>query len=98
MTDTFRLLLGTILCLFRPRRSLPLENLAFRQFAQARAILEELAKQHPGDTSIGKLRGLVEQGESELKKQERLVQELEGLRTLVRAERYAEVVAQGEPL
>ena len=69
-----------------------------QQFAQARAILEELAKQHPGDTSIGKLRGLVEQGESELKKQERLVQELEGLRTLVRAERYAEVVAQEERL
>ena len=31
MTDTFRLLLGTILCLFRARRSLLLENLAFRQ-------------------------------------------------------------------
>jgi serine/threonine protein kinase len=69
-----------------------------QQFAQARAILEELAKQHPGDTAISKLRGLVEQGESELKKQERLVQELEGLRKLVRAERYAEVVAQGDAL
>jgi hypothetical protein len=31
MTDTFRLLLGTILCLFRARRSLLLENLAFRR-------------------------------------------------------------------
>ena len=31
MTDTFRLLVGTILCLFRARRSLLLENLAFRQ-------------------------------------------------------------------
>src|SRR6267154_6379869 len=31
MTDTFRLLLGTILCIFRARRSLLLENLAFRQ-------------------------------------------------------------------
>src|SRR6267378_2356301 len=31
MTDTFRLLLGTILCLFRARRSLLLENLALRQ-------------------------------------------------------------------
>src|SRR6266446_6580275 len=31
MTDTFRLLLGTILCLFRARRSLLLENPAFRQ-------------------------------------------------------------------
>src|SRR6266446_3279897 len=31
MTDTFRLLLGTILCLFRARRSLLLKNLAFRQ-------------------------------------------------------------------
>src|SRR6266481_3842580 len=31
MTDTFKLLLGTILCLFRARRSLLLENLAFRQ-------------------------------------------------------------------
>src|ERR1700716_3051682 len=30
MTDTFRLLLGMILCLFRARRSLLLENLAFR--------------------------------------------------------------------
>jgi len=31
MTDTFRLLLGTFLCLFRTRRSLLLENLALRQ-------------------------------------------------------------------
>src|SRR6266481_6998886 len=31
MTDTFRLLLGTILCLFRARRSLLLQNLAFGQ-------------------------------------------------------------------
>jgi eukaryotic-like serine/threonine-protein kinase len=69
-----------------------------QQFAQARTILEELAKQHPGDTGVDKLRGLVEQGESEIRKQERLVRELEGLRTLVRSERYAEAVAQGEAL
>src|SRR5437879_13273485 len=31
MTDTFRVLLGTILCLFRARRSLLLENLVLRQ-------------------------------------------------------------------
>jgi putative transposase len=31
MTDTFRLLLGTVFCLFRARRSLLLENLALRQ-------------------------------------------------------------------
>src|SRR5713101_2064731 len=31
MTDTFRLLLGSVFCLFRARRSLLLENLALRQ-------------------------------------------------------------------
>jgi serine/threonine-protein kinase len=69
-----------------------------QQFAQARTILGELAKQYPGDSGVDKLRGLVDQGESELRKQERLVQELEGLRALVRAEKYAQAVAQGEAL
>src|SRR5260370_38222381 len=42
MTDPFRLLLGTILCLFRARRSLLLENLAFRQ------QLAALKRRRPG--------------------------------------------------
>jgi len=69
-----------------------------QQFPEARAILEELAKKYPNDGATSKLRGLVEQGESELRKQERLTRELAQLRKLVNQERFAEVVAQGERL
>jgi eukaryotic-like serine/threonine-protein kinase len=69
-----------------------------QQFAQARSILDALAKQFPNDGGTAKLRGLVEQGEAEIKKQERLALELAQLRKLVNEERYAEAVAQGEAL
>ena len=41
VTDIFRLLFSTLLCLFRARRSLLLENLALRQ------QLAELKRKHP---------------------------------------------------
>jgi serine/threonine-protein kinase len=69
-----------------------------QQFAHARAILDGLAKQFPNDSGIAKLRGLAEQGEAELRKQERLATELAQLRKLVNEEVYAEAVAQGEML
>ena len=69
-----------------------------QQFAQARSILEELAIRHPQDSGVNKLRGLVEQGEEELRKQERLARELAELRGLVRQEKFAEAVARGEAL
>lgn len=69
-----------------------------QQFPEARAILEGLARQYPNDSGTAKLRALVEQGESELRKQERLATELAQLRKFVNEERYAEAVAQGEAL
>jgi eukaryotic-like serine/threonine-protein kinase len=69
-----------------------------QQFAQARAILEKLAKQHPGDRAVSKLHVLIDQGESELRNQERLIQELAGVRKLVKAEKYPEAIARGDAL
>jgi serine/threonine protein kinase len=69
-----------------------------QQFGQALAILGKLEKDHPQDNSVAKLRHLVEQGEAELRQQERLAKKLSELRELVRQEKYAEAAAQGEAL
>jgi eukaryotic-like serine/threonine-protein kinase len=74
------------------------KHLGQQEFVQARAILDELGKRHPDDSGVNKLLVLVDQGESEIRKQDRLVKELARLRKLVKEEKYTDVLAQGEAL
>jgi hypothetical protein len=69
-----------------------------QQFVQARAILEKLKKEHPLDVGLAKLQALIEEREIDLRQRQRLAEKLVDLRGLVKEQRLAEAVVQGEEL
>ncbi len=69
-----------------------------QNFADARKVLDVLATEHPQDTAVKNLQNLASQEESEQKRQKRLETEISGLRSLLGAGKYKQVVMKGEPL
>jgi serine/threonine protein kinase len=69
-----------------------------QNFAEARKILDVLIKDHPQDTAVKNLQNLALQEEQEQKRQKRLETEITGLRGMLGAGKYKQVVAKGEPL
>jgi len=69
-----------------------------QNFAEARKILDVLAKDHPHDTAVKNLQNLALQEEQEQNRQKRLDAEVTALRGLLGAGKYKQVVAKGEPL
>ncbi len=69
-----------------------------QNFADARKILDVLIKDHPQDTAVKNLQNLALQEEQEQKRQKRLETEITGLRGMLGAGKYKQVVAKGEPL
>ncbi len=69
-----------------------------QNFVEARKILDVLVKDYPQDTAVKNLQNLALQEEQEQKRQKRLESEITGLRGLLGAGKYKQVVAKGEPL
>jgi serine/threonine protein kinase len=69
-----------------------------QNFAEARKILDVLIKDHPQDTAVKNLQNLALQEEQEQKRQKRLESEITGLRGMLGAGKFKQVVAKGEPL
>ena len=69
-----------------------------QNFADARKILDVLVTEHPQDTAVKNLQNLALQEEQEQKRQKRLESEITGLRGLLGAGKFKQVVAKGEPL
>ena len=69
-----------------------------QNFVEARKILDVLAKDYPQDTAVKNLQNLALQEEQEQERQKRLETEITGLRGLLGAGKYKQVVAKGEPL
>ncbi len=69
-----------------------------QNFAEARKVLDVLTKDHPQDTAVKNLQNLALQEEQEQKRQKRLESEITGLRGMLGAGKYKQVVAKGEPL
>jgi serine/threonine protein kinase len=69
-----------------------------QNFVEARKILDVLLKDYPQDTAVKNLQNLALQEEQEQKRQKRLESEITGLRGLLGAGKFKQVVAKGEPL
>jgi len=69
-----------------------------QNFVEARKILDLLLKDYPQDTAVKNLQNLALQEEHEQKRQKRLESEITGLRSLLGAGKFKQVVAKGEPL
>ncbi len=69
-----------------------------QQYAESLAVLDELLKTYPDETSAVTLRRLVEQEKKEKERQQRLEQEVAGLRGLLAKQDYARAVQQAERL
>jgi serine/threonine protein kinase len=69
-----------------------------QNFAEARKILDVLVAEHSQDTAVKNLQNLALQEEQEQKRQKRLESEITGLRGLLGAGKYKQVVIKGEPL
>lgn len=69
-----------------------------QSFSEARKLLEILVKEHPQDSAVKNLQNLAMQEEQEQKRQKRLEAEITGLRTLLGAGKFKQVVTKGEPL
>ncbi len=69
-----------------------------QNFAEARKILDVLIKDYPQDTAVKNLQNLALQEEQEQNRQKRLETEITGLRGMLGAGKYKQVVAKGEPL
>ena len=69
-----------------------------QNFADARKILDVLVTEHPQDTAVKNLQNLALQEEQEQKRQKRLETEITGLRGLLGAGKFKQVVVKGEPL
>jgi len=69
-----------------------------QNFVEARKILDVLVKDYPQDTAVKNLQNLALQEEQEQERQKRLETEITGLRGLLGAGKYKQVVAKGEPL
>jgi eukaryotic-like serine/threonine-protein kinase len=69
-----------------------------QNFADARKILDVLVAEHPQDTAVKNLQNLALQEEQEQKRQKRLETEITGLRGLLGAGKFKQVVTKGEPL
>jgi serine/threonine-protein kinase len=69
-----------------------------QNFLDARKILDVLLKDYPQDTAVKNLQNLALQEEQEQKRQKRLESEVTGLRGLLGAGKFKQVVAKGEPL
>jgi serine/threonine protein kinase len=69
-----------------------------QNFAEARKILDVLITEHPQDTAVKNLQNLALQEEQEQKRQKRLEAEVTGLRSLLGAGKFKQVVTKGEPL
>jgi serine/threonine protein kinase len=69
-----------------------------QKFADARKILDVLVADHPQDTAVKNLQNLASQEEQEQNRQKRLETEITGLRGLLGAGKFKQVVTKGEPL
>ncbi len=69
-----------------------------QNFLEATKILDVLVTQNPQDTAVKNLQNLALQEEQEQKRQKRLEAEVTGLRSLLGAGKYKQVVTKGEPL
>jgi len=69
-----------------------------QKFAEARKILDVLVADHPQDTAVRNLQNLASQEEQEQNRQKRLETEITGLRGLLGAGKFKQVVTKGEPL
>jgi serine/threonine protein kinase len=69
-----------------------------QNFVEARKILDLLLKDYPQDTAVKNLQNLALQEEQEQKRQKRLEAEITGLRGLLGAGKFKQVVTKGEPL
>lgn len=69
-----------------------------QNFSEARKALDALLQKHPQDAAVKNLQNLALQEEQEQKRQQRLEEEITGLRALLGAGKYKQVVAKGEPL
>jgi serine/threonine protein kinase len=69
-----------------------------QNFADARKILDVLVTEHPQDMAVKNLQNLALQEEQEQKRQKRLETEITGLRGLLGAGKFKQVVTKGEPL
>jgi serine/threonine protein kinase len=69
-----------------------------QNFVEARKILDLLLKDYPQDTAVKNLQNLALQEEHEQKRQKRLESEITGLRSLLGAGKFKQVMAKGEPL
>jgi serine/threonine protein kinase len=69
-----------------------------QNFLDARKILDVLLKDYPQDTAVKNLQNLALQEEQEQKRQKRLESEITGLRGLLGAGKFKQVVTKGEPL
>lgn len=69
-----------------------------QNFVEARKMLDGLVEEYPQDTAVKNLQNLALQEEQEQERQKRLETEITGLRGLLGAGKYKQVVAKGEPL
>ena len=69
-----------------------------QNFVEARKILDVLVKDYPQDTAVKNLQNLSLQEEQEQQRQKRLESEVTGLRGLLGAGKFKQVVTKGEPL
>jgi len=69
-----------------------------QNFVEARKILDVMLKDYPQDTAVKNLQNLALQEEQEQKRQKRLESEITGLRSLLGAGKFKQVVSKGEPL
>jgi phosphate/sulfate permease len=69
-----------------------------QNFSEARKVVDVLLRAYPQDTAVRNLQNLALQEEQEQQRQKRLEAEITGLRSLLGAGKYKQVVAKGEPL
>lgn len=72
--------------------------LAAQSFAEALAILDALAAEHPKDSAVDKLRALVQRERDKHLKAQRLERELDLLKRLMGEKKYPQVVARAKQL
>jgi len=72
--------------------------MAQQNFAEANQALAALVKEFPDDAAVKNLQNLASQEEQEQTRQKRLETEVAGLRSLLGAGKFKQVVTKGEPL
>jgi serine/threonine protein kinase/outer membrane biosynthesis protein TonB len=72
--------------------------LAKREYKKALSLLDKLLQKHPEETTVIKLRALVEQEQKEQERQQRLEKEKAALRGLIEKKDYGAALTHGEAL